>query len=50
MLRNHTQSDDYVASLKEQALEEENKKLEELLGKKELELNMLQEPFKKRST
>ena len=45
---NSTQSKDYKPSAKERALEEENRKLKELIGKKELELNMLQDILKKK--
>lgn len=44
---NATQPKDYQASAKEKALEEENRKLKELIGKKELELDMLQDLLKK---
>ena len=37
------------ATPKEKALEEENRKLKELIGKKELELDMLQELLKKKN-
>ena len=45
---NATESEDYKPSAKERALEEENHKLRELVGKKELELNMLQDLLKKK--
>ncbi len=45
---NATQPKDYQASAKEKALEEENRKLKELIGKKELELDMLQDLLKKK--
>jgi putative transposase len=45
---NATEPKDYKPSAKERALEEENHKLRELVGKKELELNMLQDLLKKK--
>ena len=45
---NATEPDEYKPSAKERALEDENRKLRELVGKKELELNMLQDLLKKK--
>lgn len=45
---NATESEDYKTTAKEKALEDENRKLKELLGKKELELDMLQDLLKKK--
>lgn len=47
---NATQPKDHHSSIKEKALESENRKLKELIGKKELELDMLQDLLKKRIT
>ena len=46
---NATEPKDYQPSVKERALEEENRKLKELVGKKELELDMLQDLLKKKN-
>ena len=46
---NATEPKDYKPSAKEKALVEENRKLKELIGKKELELNMLQDLLKKKN-
>ena len=46
---NSTEPNDYQPSLKERALEEENHKLKEIVGKKELELSMLQDLLKKKN-
>lgn len=46
---NATQPKDHQSSIKEKALESENRKLKELIGKKELELDMLQDLFKKKN-
>lgn len=46
---NATEPKDYQPSAKERALEEENRKLREIVGKKELELNMLQDLLKKKN-
>ncbi|WP_416044595.1 transposase [Clostridium tyrobutyricum] len=46
---NGTESGNKKATPKEKALEEENRKLKELIGKKELELDMLQELLKKKN-
>jgi putative transposase len=45
---NATQPNGYKVTIKEKALEEENRKLKELIGKKELDLDMLQELLKKK--
>ena len=45
---NATEPNEYKPSVKERALEDENRKLKELIGKKELELNMLQDILKKK--
>lgn len=47
---NATEPEEYKATAKEKALEDENRKLKELLGKKELELDLLQDLLKKRNT
>jgi len=44
---NATEPTDYQPSIKARALEDENRKLRELIGKKELELSMLQYLLKK---
>lgn len=46
---NATEPKDYKSSIKEKALEDENRKLKELIGKKELELDMLQDLLKKKN-
>ncbi|WP_102401265.1 transposase [Haloimpatiens massiliensis] len=45
---NATEPENYKATAKEKALADENRKLKELLGKKELELDMLQDLLKKK--
>lgn len=47
---NATEPENYRPAVKEKVLEDENRKLKELLGKKELELDMLQDLLKKRNT
>jgi putative transposase len=46
---NATEPKNHHPSAKEKALEDENRKLKELVGKKELELNMLQDLLKKKN-
>jgi putative transposase len=45
---NATEPENYKPTVKEKVLEDENRKLKELLGKKELELDMLQDLLKKK--
>ncbi|WP_039657425.1 transposase [Clostridium tyrobutyricum] len=45
---NATEPENYRPTVKEKVLEDENRKLKELLGKKELELDMLQDLLKKK--